>query len=65
MFIYENRPSKVTLFWWQGFFSENFIPEMGVKMNLRIVSKSYAADPELGSPKKSILPSFELLSPFR
>ena len=65
MFIYEKRPSKMTLFWLQGFFSENFISEMGVKMNLRIMTKSYAADPEIGFPTKSILQPFGLMCPFR
>ena len=34
------------------FFSSIMIPEMGVKMNLRIITKSHAADSKIRSPKK-------------
>ena len=36
------------------FFSRIFIPEMDVKMNLRIITKNHAADPEKGFLTKSI-----------
>ena len=32
----------------------NFISKMGVKMNLRIITKNHAADPEIGIFTKSI-----------
>ena len=37
------------------FFSEILISKLVVKMNLRIITKNYAADPEIGFVTKSIL----------
>ena len=52
---YKNRPSEMKLFWCQEvFFSEILILKMDVKMNLRIITKNHAADPEKGFPAKSI-----------
>ena len=53
------------LFWFQGFFTEIKISKIDVKMNLRIIMKKYTADPERGSPKKSILQPFGLTGLFR
>ena len=38
---------------------------MGVKMNLRVITKKYEVDPEKGFPTKSILRRFLLSSQFR
>ena len=53
MLIYENRPSKIKFFWSQGLFSGILISKIGVKMNLRIITKNHAADPEIGFLTKS------------
>ena len=34
-------------FWWQEIFYMIFISEIAVKMNLRIIKKNHAADPEI------------------
>ena len=39
---------KVIFFWCQGIVFMIYDCKMGVKMNLRIVTKNYAADPEIG-----------------
>ena len=49
----------------KNFILEILISKMGIKMNLRIIRKNYAADPEKGFLVKSILRPFELSSPFR
>ena len=59
-------------FLFKNFFSRILNPEMDVKMNLRIITKNHAADPEIGFHTKSIskpygratamLPSWELRS---
>ena len=42
-------------FWCQGiFFSGTLISKIGVKTNLRIITKNRAADPEIGFLTKSI-----------
>ena len=41
-------------FWRQGIFSCIMILKMGVKMNLRIITKNHTADSKIRSPKKSI-----------
>ena len=41
-------------YWCQRFFSEILIVIIGVKMNLRILMKNHAADPEIGFLAKSI-----------
>ena len=53
MSIYENRPSKMFFLTSKNFFM-NFVLKMGLKMNLRIITKNYAADPEIGFRTKSI-----------
>ena len=49
MFVYKNRGSKMNFFF---LVSKNFssisISKMGVEMNLRIITKNHAADPEIG-----------------
>ena len=47
--------SKMKLFWCQGFCSGILISKMGVKINLRTINKTYAADREIAFPTKSIL----------
>ena len=48
-----------------GFKGSNFYFENGSKMNLRTLSKNYAADQEKEFSTKSILQPLELTSPFR
>ena len=46
-------------FWCRGIFFLNFDIEMGVKINLRIITKNHAADPTIVSHKidfKSVWP---------
>ena len=52
--IYENRASKMKLYGVKKFFSRILIAEMGVKMNLRIITKNHQADPEIGFLTKLI-----------
>ena len=59
MIIYDNQLSKMKLFSCRGIFSEILIPKMSTKMNLRIITKSYRADPEIGFLRKTILHTFE------
>ena len=49
----------------RNFFSYILISKMGVKMNLRTITKNYAADPEIRFATKSILHPFGLTRPFR
>ena len=53
MLVYENRASKMIFFRVKDFFMI-FDFKMGVKMNLRIITKNHAADPEIGFLTKSI-----------
>ena len=50
MLINGNPPSKMKLFWCQGFFF-NFALESPGNINSRIILKKYAADQENGSLK--------------
>ena len=45
-------------FFIQEFFSRILIPEMHVKMDLRIITKNHAADPEIAFLTKSISKPF-------
>ena len=45
-------------FLFKNFFSRILIPEMHVKMNLRIITKNHAADPEKDFLTKSISKPF-------
>ena len=38
----------------RNFFTSTLISKMAVKINLRIITKNHAADPEIGFLKKSI-----------
>ena len=38
---------------------------MSLKINLRIITKTFAADAEKGFPTKAILQPFGIMSPFR
>ena len=58
MLVYENRASKVKFFWCQGIFSLILISKIGVKMNLRIITKFHAADSKIWFLTKSILKPF-------
>ena len=49
----------------KNFILEILISKMGIKMNLRIITKNYAADPEKGFLVKSIFRPFGHSSPFR
>ena len=44
-------------------FLEILISKRDLKINLRIITKSFAAYPEIGFPKKSFLTLFWLTSP--
>ena len=52
MLIYENPTSEMKLFRCQEFFSEISVIKIGVDINLRIITKNHAADPENGFLKK-------------
>ena len=52
--VYENQTSKMKFFEDKDFFSWISISKMSVKMNLRIITKNHAADPEIGFLTKSI-----------
>ena len=45
----------MNFFWVKNFFSEILISKMVVKMNLRIITKNYAVDPEIEFVTKSNL----------
>lgn len=47
------------------FFAKVCILKIGLKMNLSVIPKSYAAYPEIEFPTKSVLQLFELRSSFR
>ena len=47
----------------RNFFTGNMISKMAVKMNLRIITKNHAADPEKDFFKKSILKPFGRAKP--
>ena len=47
--LIKNRPSKMKFSRFQGIFFVNFDFKMDVKMNLRILTKNYAADSKIGS----------------
>ena len=61
--IYENRSSKMKIFVSESLFFRNFYSKMALKMNLRIITKKHAADPELGFRKRSVLKPYEPTSP--
>ena len=46
MLIYENRPSKMIFCGVKEFFQCVLLSKMGVKMNLRIITKNQATGPE-------------------
>ena len=50
----EDWSSQMNFFWRQGFFPWTLISKMGVKMNLRIITKNHAADSEIGPLTKLI-----------
>ena len=52
---HQNRASKMNFYWCQRIFFMNFDLKMSVKMNLRIITKNHAADPEIGFLTKLIL----------
>ena len=54
MLVYENQTSKIKFLVSRSFFAEILISKMGVKMNLRIITKNHAADPKIGFLIKSI-----------
>ena len=55
MLVHENRALKMNFFLVSRNFSFiNFDLKMGVKINMRIITKNHAADPEQGFLKKSI-----------
>ena len=74
MLVYENRASKMIFLGPRNFLTRNLISKMAVKMNLRIITKNHAADPEIGFLTKSIskpngratamLTAWELISVF-
>ena len=53
--VNERRGSKMKFFCVNDFFFINFELKMGVKMNLRLITKNYGADQEIGFLTKSIL----------
>ena len=66
MLIKENRPSKVKLFWCEGILLKKFLfLKMGVKINLRMIAKKYATEPQIGLSIKAILKPFGLTSLIR
>ena len=53
------------LFSRQDFFSKNLISKLGVKMNLRTITKIHAADQEITLRTKSLLNPYGLTRPSR
>ena len=55
-FIFSKRKNftRLQICFGQGIFSSILISKMGVKMNLRIITKNHAVDPEKGFLTKSI-----------
>ena len=51
---YKNWSSKMKFFGAKEFFSPTLISKIGLKMNLRIIMKTNAADPEIRFLAKSI-----------
>ena len=56
---------KMTLFWMSSFFSVILISKIDEKLNLRIIPRNYAADPEIRFATKSILQPFRSMCPNR
>ena len=50
-------------FWCEGIFSRILISKLDVKMNLSIITKNHAADPEIGFRTKSILKTYAAAMP--
>ena len=63
--LVKNLPSKMKFFGVKEFLSCIMIWKMGVKINLRIITKNHTADSKIRSPKKSILELIRLTSPTR
>ena len=50
--VYKESGFENDIFWCQGIFSRFLISKMAVKINLRILTKNHAADPEIEFQKK-------------
>ena len=65
LYVDENQILKKFIILCQRVFSGILIWKIGVKMNLRLITKSYEAYPEKGFLTKSILQLFRRMCPFR
>ena len=54
LLVYENRTSKMIFLVSRNLFAWILISKIGVKINLKIITKNHAADPEIGFLTKSI-----------